>query len=407
MHGRTLSRSDFPPGITGDNMLLMSLAQQARLARERRLLLPYHLAYALTSHPHASQAAPQNILLVERLLRWGDSIVAQPARQLIRKLHPQARITSLCLPFSAPIVARDSGVDVVLARSSSQPPRQGRILHELRKMKFDCAYVLVSDAVSLMLPWRLGIPQSHGYNYEQRGFALTHTQPMHPSCNKPAWFIPEGSDVPHITRIWADMVSAGAPIQPPVITLTAEERERGEQLWAFAPVDVPRIIIHPCASSPNYTWQPARWRALGELLEQRLGKLAVVVTGSSAERREAEETARGWRFPHRILAGELDFAGLAGLVAAAKLTCAPDTSIGHIAAALGVPSVVLFGPGDPRLWRPAGSSIIMRNDSPCRGCKRKECGQPFVMCTALTTVESFAGAVDSALAGKAQSIGEL
>jgi ADP-heptose:LPS heptosyltransferase len=128
----------------------------------------------------------------------------------------------------------------------------------------------------------------------------------------------------------------------------------------------------------------------------------VLVTGSVAERSLAEETTRSWTFPHRIVAGELDFPILAAAVAHAHATAAPDTSTGHIAAAVGTPAAVLFGPGDYRMWRPAGPAIVVRNNPECWGCKRPVCFQPFTMCTAMTTVEYMADAVEACLAGRAQ-----
>jgi ADP-heptose:LPS heptosyltransferase len=279
---------------------------------------------------------------------------------------------------------------------------QGEIIAELQARHFDLAYVLVSDTVSLMLPWRAGIPRSIGYDFNGRGFALSEPHQPHPAANFPAWHSPPPSPVPHVTRLWADLVQKDAVISPPVIALDDAIRTRGEKVWSFAPKDTVRLIIHPGASSANYTWSPDHWRALGEILGKRLNNVAVLVTGSTAERSLAEETARSWSFPHRIVAGELDFPTLAAAVASAHATAGPDTSIGHIAAAVGTPVAVLFGPGDHRMWRPAGPAIVVRNNSGCWGCKRPECFQPFTMCTALTTVETMADAVEACLAGRAK-----
>jgi len=396
-------RSSLPPGIAGDLMHRYSLQQQRRLARERLLLTSWRWRYAL-SHPPAPPAEQpvRTILLVERLLRWGDSLVAQPARRLIRQLYPEAHIVSLCLPASRPVVACDPAVAEILECPPAALLHQGKLIAELRSRHFDLAYVLVSDAVSLMLPWRAGIPRSIGYDFNGRGFALSEPRQPSPAANFPAWHSPPPMPVPHVTRLWADLVEPGAAIFPPSIALDEATRAKGEQVWSFAPPDAVRLIIHPGASSANYTWSPDHWRALGEILDKRFSNLAVLVTGSAAEREFVQETMRGWNFPHRIVAGELDFLTLAAAVAHAHATVGPDTSIGHIAAAVGTPAAVLFGPGDHRMWRPAGPAIVVRNNSECWGCKRPLCFQPFTMCTAMTTVEAMADAVEACLAGKAR-----
>ena len=90
----------------------------------------------------------------------------------------------------------------------------------------------------------------------------------------------------------------------------------------------------------------------------------VVVTGSAAERTRALDVAqRAGLDQDSVLAGDLDLAGLAALVARAVLVISGDTGIAHLASAYATPSVVLFGPTSPQQWGPpAGgpSTVIWR-----------------------------------------------
>lgn len=113
----------------------------------------------------------------------------------------------------------------------------------------------------------------------------------------------------------------------------------------------PCVVIHPGASSPARQWPPARWAAVARA--QRVLGRAVVVTGSSAERGLALAVATSAGLPPKhVLAGRTSLASLAGIVAGACLVVSGDTGPAHLATALGIPSVTLFGPVPPSRWGP-------------------------------------------------------
>jgi ADP-heptose:LPS heptosyltransferase len=116
-------------------------------------------------------------------------------------------------------------------------------------------------------------------------------------------------------------------------------------------VPVGVTIVHPGAKTLQKRWSPARFAELARELA-RLGH-RVVVTGSAAERELAEQVASGAGLPSTaVLAGRLDLAGLAALVAHGRLLVSSDTGVAHLATAYMTPSVVLFGPVSPELWGP-------------------------------------------------------
>lgn len=122
-----------------------------------------------------------------------------------------------------------------------------------------------------------------------------------------------------------------------------------------ARLDVPRppapeglggaVVVHPGAALPSRRWPAERWaEVVRGLTPER-----VVVTGGPDERALAEQVAGGRA---DVLAGRTSPRELAGVVGAARLLVAPDTGVGHLATALGTPSVLLFGPTPPALWGP-------------------------------------------------------
>jgi heptosyltransferase-3 len=112
----------------------------------------------------------------------------------------------------------------------------------------------------------------------------------------------------------------------------------------------PYAIIHAAPMFNYKRWTVAGWRVLFDALVAR--GLTVLATGgpSEPERRYLDEV---WGNTSAVrLDGKCDWQELSGLMAGTRLFVGPDTSVTHLAAAVGCPTVALFGPTDPRLWGP-------------------------------------------------------
>jgi ADP-heptose:LPS heptosyltransferase len=110
-------------------------------------------------------------------------------------------------------------------------------------------------------------------------------------------------------------------------------------------------VVHPGAASEARRWPAERWAAIARA--EQAGGRRVAVTGTSAERGLAERVAhQSGLGPEAVLAGRTSLLELVALVAAARRVACGDTGVAHLASALGVPSVVLFGPVPPAEWGP-------------------------------------------------------
>jgi heptosyltransferase-3 len=97
-------------------------------------------------------------------------------------------------------------------------------------------------------------------------------------------------------------------------------------------------------------WTAEGWRSLAAALAER-GLAVVATTGPTEdEQRYLDQVWGGAAHVQRL--DPLAWGELAGLIAAAQLYIGPDTSVTHLAAATGTPTVALYGPTDPRLWGP-------------------------------------------------------
>ncbi|MDQ6827146.1 MAG: glycosyltransferase family 9 protein [Candidatus Eremiobacteraeota bacterium] len=113
-------------------------------------------------------------------------------------------------------------------------------------------------------------------------------------------------------------------------------------------------LLHPGAASESRRWPIERWIEIARA-EQRRGH-RVVITGSHHEIARARRIAQRAAIPQKnVYAGRTTLAQLASLVAnAARVVCG-DTGIAHLATAFRIPSVVLFGPTNPKHWGPPQS----------------------------------------------------
>ena len=147
----------------------------------------------------------------------------------------------------------------------------------------------------------------------------------------------------------ADLVAAGDLVQPP-ISVTSEAHRRAEPL--VARLGPGFLAIHPGSGSPAKSWPRERFRALADALAP--GDEPVLVVEGPADRQAA---AVFDDHPRAVFARSLELATLGALLAQARLLIGNDSGVAHLAAAFGAACLVLFGPTDPREWRPIGPRV--------------------------------------------------
>lgn len=130
------------------------------------------------------------------------------------------------------------------------------------------------------------------------------------------------------------------------------------------------VFLHGTTWATKH-WPEAYWRELAERMGRR--KLEVRLPwGNPAEKARADRIAQGLN--NCQVLPKLNLAGVARVLAAAKACVAVDTGLGHLAAALDVPTISLFGPTNPGLTGAYGrTQIHQASDWPCAPCLQKKC----------------------------------
>ncbi len=145
-------------------------------------------------------------------------------------------------------------------------------------------------------------------------------------------------------------------------------------------------------------WDRGKFAALADALGNRLG-VPVVLTGSAAEKPYLDAIQAAAQSPVLNLAGQTSLRDLAALYRLATLVVTTDSGPMHIAAAVGTPTVALFGPTDPKRTGPYGKGhTVIRLGIHCSPCFHRHCPNP--LCMNGISVERVYGAVEERLTGE-------
>jgi ADP-heptose:LPS heptosyltransferase len=177
-------------------------------------------------------------------------------------------------------------------------------------------------------------------------------------CPDEKHFLPYPENEPEIRRYVRLLEFLGVPSAGEALEFPLWKNDRQElsimpetrDLW-------PRgyVCIHPGAHDPSRCWPAERFALVADALSDF--DLRVVLTGSAGERGLTRRVAKAMRRPSIDLAGRTTIGALAVLLSNARLLVCNDTGISHIAAALHIPSVVVFTNSDPGRWAPLNISL--------------------------------------------------
>jgi len=265
--------------------------------------------------------SPITTVLVLRALGLGDLLTAVPALRALRRGHPRATTTLAAPAWLAPLLPLTGAVDQLL------PVPDMSALGPLHPLPDLAVNLHGRGPESITAVLRTGA----------RGI-LTHRHPDHPQLDGPDWV-----DNLHEVRRWTRLLD--------LTGLAADPTDLRLAVPSAPPLVQGAVVIHPGASSGSRRWPWPRHAIVAAELTRR-GE-HVVVTGTSAEADLCRAVVAGARLPgDRDLAGRLDLAEMAALVAAASLVICGDTGVAHLASAYSTPSVLLFGPTSPAHWGP-------------------------------------------------------
>jgi heptosyltransferase-2 len=300
---------------------------------------------------------------VERLLvrapNWvGDVVLSLPALRDLRRNFPAARLSVLARPWVADLYRAVGEVDAV------QESRGHRADATALRGAADLAVLLPNSFAAALALWRAGIAERWGYATDGRGALLTRR------CRVPATV--RGRSQVYYYRAMVEGLGLVVEGRPDASLRCPDAwASRGAALLAD---DGPWIGVNPGAFYGSAKrWIPERYAGVADLVGRRLGA-RVAIVGGAAERDLGETIAALLRSPAHVLCGETSLGDLVGVLSRLRLLLTNDSGPMHVAAALGVPVVAVFGSTDWRETAPVGESArLVREDVECAPCLLREC----------------------------------
>jgi heptosyltransferase-2 len=306
--------------------------------------------------------------IVIRATNWvGDAIMALPALRAVRTRFPDTEITILARPYVAAIYKNQQVCDNMMFVDDKKD-----ILGELRAQKFDLALLLQNAFQAAWIAWRAGIPERIGYARDGRSPLLTKALP-----------VPEPGEIPVHEQYyylellrragWLDTLPNESFIK---LNVPEDNRRQAEEFLLSSGVvsDGFRIAIGAGASYGSAKcWPPDRFAELANRLQTESGA-DIILFGTSSEAPVSSAIAAGMHRPPIDLTGKTPISDLPGLLSQCHLFIGNDSGAMHVAAAVGLPVVAVFGPTDPFGTAPVTPRCsIVQEKAYCSPCFLRRC----------------------------------
>ncbi len=324
---------------------------------------------------------PQNILVI--MLRYiGDVLLVTPVLRNLRAQVPGARITMMVNAGTEDVLRENPDVDHVLVVQRRGLVSQMRFLRQLRASRFDCVIDLTDGDRSALLSRVTGAPIRIGYDQERRWRGLLYTAVVR-------------SPTARLHRVERNLEAVRAiGLEPKASALILKSSRKDDEEAAdilrrlgLEEAARPLVMLHPGARYWFKSWPAERFAALADRLSEELN-CAVVIGGSEADRPIAETILARARSKPVVLVGSTTLPQFAAILKRCRLFVGNDNGPMHMAAALQVPLVALFGPSDPAIWGPRGGAaeVIYRGDA-CHACVHPTCVRGEESCMHQISVE--------------------
>jgi predicted lipopolysaccharide heptosyltransferase III len=328
-------------------------------------------------------------ILLTRMKFIGDVVLTTPVIRSVRKAYPNAYIAYLGEKNAVSLLEHNPNLDEIIPFDFSRPTivEQPRVVFQLRRRKFDLAIDLFNNPRSALLTFLSGAGVRVGAERKGRGKLYT---------------LQVKDDATPKTAIeFHNQFIRAVGIEPTSsrteIALTGDERREARIYLQWFdhennPLDMtkPIVGIHPGATWPAKQWLPERFGELADMLAAKLGVQVIMFAGPDDG--EAVTAAIKQSFSNIKGLTNLPLRQLAAIIAHCSLFIGNDAGPMHIAAAVGTPTIGLFGPGEENIWFPYTASdghSALRNDVPCHPCHLDFCNREaggFMECMKLLTV---------------------
>ena len=324
--------------------------------------------------PPVSRVAPTPRRIVIKAVNWlGDVVMTLPAMRAVRRAFPEAYLAVLIKKELASFFDGDPRVDEVipysLASGLAGLNHRFKIVGELRSRHFDLGIAMPNSFQSALWLTAAGIPRRAGYALDKRGPILTHKAAPPPDAmdgHQSRYFLAMIRETLGVEGDPDDLAISPAPVHVASMREWLRNQRRRP--------DAPLIAMAPAAAyGPAKEWPAKNFASVIDGLAERIGAECVLV-GAPSERAKCEEVAALTASGAMVSAGATNIGELIALLSISSGFVGNDSGCMHLAGALGIPTVAIFGSTNPLRTGPAGvRSRVIWHHLECSPCLARTC----------------------------------
>jgi ADP-heptose:LPS heptosyltransferase len=285
----------------------------------------------------------------------GDLILALPALRIFRGTNPNASLEAMGHPERLALIAYDLKIKAVHSMDQA-----GMSYFYLEKEALPIKLAALFSSFDMILVFGKERGKILVENLIRVGVKKVLPIPTFPEKNSPAHvadFL--------VRSLRRFKIEGKSPFLP--LALSEKALAAGETLWShwgFGKKDWV-LGIHPGSGSPGKNWSTKKFAKVGDWAGQ-YGKLLLI---SGPARDHVEEVKKEMRSTRPVVAENLSLPHLAAVLKNCSAYLGNDSGITHLAAAVGIPVLALFGPTDPAVWGPRGIGVrVLRAKKSCSPC---------------------------------------
>ena len=338
----------------------------------------------------------RSVLLI-KLRSIGDTVLTTPSLFALKRFLPHARIDILLEDWVAPVLEGFPFVDNIITLKRNSTTARARIARELRSSNYDVAYNLHGGTTATLLTRASGATRRVGLKSYQYSRLYTHLAPSPLEL----WRRDKTHSVEQQLALlgWTGVpVTDRPPTQLAVVDHAAASIAKRLRSAGWDE-QTPLAVIHPAAAFATKQWSAEKFGRVADYLSEC--GLTVVVITTPAEAPVVSQL-QGSSVSSLISFTDLSLPEVTALASRARIFVGNDSGIAHIAAAVGLPSVVIFGSSNIAHWRPwasAPAEVVFEEMEcqPCHGYYCEKFAQP--ECILRVPEERVLAAVERVLRG--------
>lgn len=331
-------------------------------------------------------------ILVTRTDRLGDLVLSTPVFEALRNKFPKAFISVLVFQENREVVEGNPHINEVILYDKKGREKglwgQTRLAFKLGVRQFDLVIHLHATNRMHLLTLAAGIPRRLGWQ-RKCAWALTHSFPdiKKEGLKHEAFY---NFDLLEPLEIYAQTAKVRAHFP-----LNEKNRRSLNELLVRMGISIekPWVVFNPSASCPSKIWPAERFAELADKIQAHYSVECLAI-GARADRIHVERMIEAAKTPMHDLSGRLSLGTLGELLSRSGLLISNDSGPVHLANAVGLPVISIFGRKQPGLsplrWGPldAGSRVVWKDVS-CETCSAHLCPIHFLCLDVISVDEVF------------------